>query len=324
MVQTATFGNSVAGGEDQELWNRYFKQFLFSRWYLKWLNSNKANRSKLWGPPTRNQGPECPPVSTCPEPTQSERVPVLLVVCGVYCKKSQNIKRLNRGILPAWEQAGKQFKEQKNSCLWGCPVFLSVGVDIYVSLGKMMAQAGCLIGRWLAVIDQTAGCEVQFKNKCCLYNRSHTQAEISPAKTTFSQTWGFCVFVLAKAKLSDLCWADGSTILEISQRVKGRQTLVFSSVKWGLQAFPSQMSVAEAKWDHYQLPDSVILLVYSGHQEESDKVHNMYFEKSLSGGIFNLRMCAAGKKILTMSSVCLWSAQHTAVLGTELSCAFAT
>lgn len=150
-VQTATFGNSVAGGEDQELWNRYFKQFLFPCWYLKWLNSNKANRSKLWGPSTRNRGPECPPVSTYPEPTRSERVPVLLVVCGVYCKKSQNIKWLNGGILPAWEQAGKQFKEQKNSCLWRCPVFLSVGVDMYVSLGKMMAQAGCLIGRWLAV-----------------------------------------------------------------------------------------------------------------------------------------------------------------------------
>lgn len=80
------------------------------------------------------------------------------------------------------------------------------------------------------------------------------------------------------------------------------------------------MSVAEAKWDHYQLPDSVILLFYSGHQEESDEVHNMYFEKSLSGGIFNLRMYAAGKKILTMSSVCLWSAHHTEMLGMESCC----
>ena len=35
---------------------------------------------------------------------------------------------------------------------------------------------------------------VRLKNKYCLCNRSHPQAALSPAKTTFSQTWGFCMF----------------------------------------------------------------------------------------------------------------------------------
>lgn len=36
---------------------------------------------------------------------------------------------------------------------------------------------------------------VQFKNKHCLYSRSHTQARISPVKTTFSKRYTCSSFV---------------------------------------------------------------------------------------------------------------------------------
>ena len=151
-MQTATFGKFVAQGKDQKLWNRHFKQVFFSFWYIKWLYYNKANRSKLWRPSVRKQNPECPPVSMCPECTRLERAGHLCfwLFAEFTVRKVRISSDWTEASCQLWEQAGKQFKEQKNSCLWRCPVFLSVGVDIYVTLGKMMPQTECLIGGWLA------------------------------------------------------------------------------------------------------------------------------------------------------------------------------